>query len=92
MNLIVAYDIAHPRRLQKVAKILSGYGVRVQKSVFECDLSERQLRRLRRELEAVIDPIDDGIKYFPLCKRCACVDFEFGPEAASLPDDEWIVV
>ena len=35
MNMIVAYDIADPKRLQRIAKIMKDYGLRVQKSIFE---------------------------------------------------------
>ncbi len=39
MNTIIVYDIANPRRLYKVAKILKDYGVRVQYSKFELELT-----------------------------------------------------
>ena len=40
MFILLSYDIADsPERLRKVAKICENYGVRVQKSVFELDIS-----------------------------------------------------
>ena len=38
MRYVVTYDIADDRRREDVATLLSGYGPRVQLSVFECDL------------------------------------------------------
>ncbi|MEA3465773.1 MAG: CRISPR-associated endonuclease Cas2 [Thermodesulfobacteriota bacterium] len=78
MVMIVAYDIAHARRLSRVAKVLLDYGFRVQKSVFYVQINDRQLKVLRERIEKIIDPIEDGVKYFPLCKRCADADFVIG--------------
>jgi CRISPR-associated protein Cas2 len=35
---VIAYDIADDGRREDVATLLSGYGPRVQLSVFECDV------------------------------------------------------
>ena len=42
---LVAYDIADAGRLARVACICLDYGVRVQKSLFECDIPRGGLRR-----------------------------------------------
>jgi CRISPR-associated protein Cas2 len=70
MRYLVAYDIAHPRRLQRVAKILKDYGLRLQHSVFEIEVEETVLKELQRRLARVIVPTEDGVKYFPLCGTC----------------------
>jgi CRISPR-associated protein Cas2 len=67
---IVTYDIADRRRLARVAKILEEHGLRLQRSVFECLLAPKDLKRLRRRLEQEMEPDEDGLKFFPLCKRC----------------------
>ncbi len=71
MNMIVAYDIADPRRLYKIAKIMEDYGYRVQKSIFEVDIDEIQFRQMKARVEEVLEPKEDGVKYFSLCRRCA---------------------
>jgi CRISPR-associated protein Cas2 len=38
----VTYDIADDRRREDVATLLSGYGPRVQLSVFECEFRTRR--------------------------------------------------
>lgn len=71
MELVVAYDISTEspdgeRRLRQVAKTCEGFGQRVQKSVFECQLDAGQLRRLVHELREVIDPTRDRIAIYRL--------------------------
>lgn len=89
--MIVAYDIAEPRRLLKVAKVMKDYGLRVQKSIFEVEVSERQFREMKMRAEAIIHPLQDGVKYFPLCDRCADTMECIGIFAAG-PDDAKVVV
>ena len=71
MNMIVAYDIADPGRLQKIAKVMKDYGLRVQKSIFEVEVEEITFRQMRRRVEIIMSRAEDGVKYFPLCYRCA---------------------
>jgi len=70
MNMLITYDIANSRRLQRVAKVMLDYGIRVQRSIFEANISPAQFRVLRERTEAEMDFQEDGVKYFPLCKRC----------------------
>ena len=49
MKFIIAYDIANPRRLRKVAKRLEQCAVRVQKSVFVYHGTRKQLADWERQ-------------------------------------------
>jgi CRISPR-associated protein Cas2 len=71
MNMIVAYDIANPRRLQRIAKIMEDYGMRVQKSIFEVEANDRSFAEMKRRAEKEMDWDEDGVKYFPLCEPCS---------------------
>ena len=44
MFCLIIYDIRSNKRRLKLSKLLEGYGVRVQKSCFEVDLSSLSLR------------------------------------------------
>ena len=44
MVYVVSYDIISDRTRRKLSKILEGYGVRIQYSVFECRLNEKRFR------------------------------------------------
>jgi len=68
--VIISYDIAHPRRLSRVAKVLESAGVRIQKSVFECGLTPDALIALRLRLRRLINPTEDHILITPICTRC----------------------
>ena len=68
---LVAYDIANPKRLRKVARTCEDFGLRKQYSVFFCRLSATDLVRLRSRLHEVIDLDRDQILFIPFCKRCA---------------------
>lgn len=55
MLIVVTYDVntedeAGKKRLRKVAKVCVSYGLRVQNSVFECNVDESQYKLLKKEL------------------------------------------
>ena len=56
---VVAYDSPCNKRCRKMAKLLTGYGERLQWSVFECRLQPHQLSRLRQALERIAAPQDN---------------------------------
>jgi len=71
MLMIVAYDIADRKRLSKVAKLCEDYGVRVQYSIFECQLQKQQFGYFWGELSELIDPDEDRITAYRVCAKCA---------------------
>lgn len=78
MWVVVIYDIRNSRRLSRVAKVMEGYGKRVQRSVFECQLELSHLKRLQREIENIINKDEDSVKYFRLCGKCFEKSFVLG--------------
>ena len=68
---LVAYDIADPKRLRKVAQTCEDFGVRRQYSVFACRLSATDLVRLKSRMYDIIDLKKDQVLFVPLCERCA---------------------
>ena len=71
MMFLVAYDVCSPARLRQVAKVCEDYGVRVEKSVFECDLSPEDFDFFWLQLEECIDRDDDSIAAYRVCAACA---------------------
>lgn len=49
---LIAYDIADPKRLRRVCKVMEGYGDRLQYSVFVCDLNPTELLHARANVES----------------------------------------
>lgn len=70
MLYIIAYDIAHRKRLARVAKVLKMYGVRQQKSVFACEIRAEQLAQLTQKLRAIIRPLQDKVRIYRMCETC----------------------
>lgn len=71
MDVLLAYDVATDtaagrRRLRKVAQLCVAHGQRVQKSVFECSLTDAQLEDLLFRLLAVIDDGQDSLRVYRL--------------------------
>lgn len=69
-SYIVAYDIADPKRLRKVAQACEDYGVRKQFSVFLCRLNATDFVRLRSRLYDIIKLDQDQVLLIPLCGKC----------------------
>jgi CRISPR-associated protein Cas2 len=69
-SYIVAYDIADPKRLRKVAQTCEDFGYRRQFSVFLCRLSAHDLVRLKSRLYDIIHLERDQVLFIPLCARC----------------------
>jgi CRISPR-associated protein Cas2 len=68
---LVCYDICHPRRLARVAKLVRGFRVAGQKSFHECWLTPAELADLRAQLLALIEAGEDRVHVFQLDPRLA---------------------
>jgi CRISPR-associated protein Cas2 len=89
MFYLISYDISPDRRRTKVAKLLEGFGQRVQYSVFECDLEESQFRQLEQRLLKLIDENDgDNLRIYRMCGACerSIAVYGSGPAPESSPD------
>jgi CRISPR-associated protein Cas2 len=67
---IVAYDIADPSRLRRVARTCEDYGVRVEKSLFHCDLTEEKFQDLWLELIDLVVEDEDAVVAYRVCQSC----------------------
>ncbi|MDP2090941.1 MAG: CRISPR-associated endonuclease Cas2 [Candidatus Gracilibacteria bacterium] len=50
MYLAITYDISNNKARSKIVKILTSYGFRVQKSVFEVEITKGQYQTLKKSL------------------------------------------
>jgi len=69
MLVLVTYDVstvesAGQRRLRRVARACQDYGVRVQKSVFECQVGNAEWVQLRHRLLKEMKPEEDSIRFY----------------------------
>jgi len=68
-NVLAVYDISDETRLSKVAKTIENYGTRVQKSVFELNISIPKLKELHEKINNIIDNAVDSVRYYILCEE-----------------------
>ncbi len=69
MLVLVTYDVstekpAGKRRLRRVAEACQDYGQRVQLSVFECVVGEKELVMLRHRLLTEMEKEEDSIRLY----------------------------
>lgn len=67
---VIVYDIVQDRRRNKVARWLERHGERVQYSVFEMYLTEKEWARLWQQLGRLINPEEDRVRAYRLCAVC----------------------
>ena len=71
MLILVTYDVSTAekpglRRLRRVARACEDYGVRVQKSVFECQVGQTEWVQLKDRLLREIDSNQDSLRFYYL--------------------------
>lgn len=59
MFCLIIYDIRSNKRRLKLSKLLEGYGMRVQKSCFEVDLSRNDYQSLLKDIESFYKPDEE---------------------------------
>jgi CRISPR-associated protein Cas2 len=76
MFIVITYDVstverAGQRRLRRVARACEDYGTRVQKSVFECQLGQKEWVQLRARLLREIKQEEDSLRFYFLDEQSA---------------------
>jgi CRISPR-associated protein Cas2 len=71
MLVLVTYDVSTldapgRRRLRLVAKACVNYGIRVQKSVFECNVMPYQWEEVKAQLLKLYNPEEDSLRFYLL--------------------------
>lgn len=66
---IVTYDIDDDKVRNRASKILEDYGVRVQESVFECNLDSAKYAELLQRLKKLTTG-NVNIRIYPVCRTC----------------------
>ena len=74
MLILVTYDVstvekAGQRRLRRVAQACEDYGVRVQKSVFECQVGRTEWASPRDRLLREIKADEDSLRFYYLGEK-----------------------
>jgi len=64
-HYLICYDVRDDKRWRKCHRTMKAYGEAVQYSVFQCQLTERQMAKLRWELSTILAP-DDSLLIAPI--------------------------
>ena len=78
MQYVIAYDIESDRRRKKVMNRLKDFGLRVQYSVYECELDGARFQQLKTDLMPMIDRKTDKLHIYRLCESCFLRSESFG--------------
>lgn len=70
MITLITYDITEPKRLNALRRFLKEFGIRTQKSVFECDIDDIALKRIREYCRNNLDLVKDSVRIYKICNRC----------------------
>ena len=63
---LIAYDVPDDRRRARLAKLILSYGDRIQYSVFIVDAAPAKVRRIKDEVQELIDPDEDSVLFCDL--------------------------
>lgn len=92
MFYLVCYDIVSDTRRNKVAKLLEVYGFRVQKSVFECILDEKQYESVSKYLMRLVNRREDQVRFYPMSAHNRCKVAVVGTQPEFDIDDAAFIV
>ncbi len=93
MTFVVTYDISNDKRRTKLSDLLGTYGVRVNYSVFECELNQTKLDKLLYEIELkkLINKKYDSLRFYHLCKNCVPKSFDIANRADPFEEEEMYI-
>ena len=94
---LVVYDVSTEdkkgqARLRKVARVCLDYGTRVQKSVFECTLEEKEYEALVDRLLCCIDPEADSLRIYKFTAPIEKHVQTFGVQAPAMTDPDEVII
>lgn len=89
---VIAYDVVGDRRRQKLSKLLEGYGLRVQKSVFECVLTDWQYEFVHKRVQALIKESEDQVRFYALTAHTRRKTVILGVQSPFAVDDTAFIV
>lgn len=97
MLVLITYDVSvitseGRRRLRNIAKSCLDHGVRVQNSVFECEVTPAQFVHLKDELLSLYEPEEDSLRFYFLGKKGREKVEHFGAKAVADPHNDTLIL
>ena len=91
MRSVLAYDISDDRCRYRVAILLEQHGVKIQRSVYDLVVDDREVDGLMATLTGLIDFNRDVVHLLPECATCFERRQAYGQVHNPLDDAVWIV-
>lgn len=96
MYYVIAYDVCTEtkegrRRLRQVAQTCKNFGLRVQHSVFECQLNDKQFYRLKTALLDIVENKEDSLRFYRIREPYEENIEHHGIGEVPDPDDQMII-
>lgn len=85
---LVLFDVFDNQRRYRLVRSLAAQGVRVQRSVFECDLTTWERQQLTRTVAQLIDPARDRVAFYPMSRNGEARIAQFGTQRVHAPSGE----
>jgi CRISPR-associated protein Cas2 len=71
VDWMVCYDIANPKRLARIFKLLKSHGVPIQYSVFLVRASVLEMQRIVAKIQTIICDTEDDVRAYQIpAKNC----------------------
>lgn len=86
--VLIIYDIIDNKQRLAISKLLLGFGTRIQKSAFECLLTQKQYRKLLNALEKHIFSENDRLAVYKISQRSEIT--HYGKKELPIEEDIWI--
>jgi CRISPR-associated protein Cas2 len=71
MIYLYSYDVSSSRRRNKISRVLERYGCRIQKSVFQCDISAEDAAAIKKAVLRYLNNDEDSLLVYPICAKDA---------------------
>ena len=91
LTVIIAYDISSDNARARVAAMISVWGDRIQRSVYQCLLTTEALDDLLARIEATIDHQSDTVHVFRQCASCSTATRYVGQATQPAEHPYWII-
>ena len=71
MQYLIGYDIADPKRLQRIHRRMTKYATPIQYSIFLFEGSEKLLAQCLTEVMQIFHKKEDDLRIYPLPHKCS---------------------
>jgi CRISPR-associated protein Cas2 len=91
MRTVVAYDVTDNNARARLAAALGSIGERLQKSVFLCDVDDKDLAAVLHRAAKLINHETDSVHVFPQCAECHADVHTLGQAHVPQAVEYWII-